>query len=69
VQHRVPRAVRRRGAAVRLPALAVVQRLAAEGALVNLALVCTAARKATSAGLQRQPAGRGGAPVRENGMP
>lgn len=41
VQHGVPRAVGRAGASVRLAALAKVQRLAAECALVDLALVCT----------------------------
>ena len=39
VQHRVPRAIRRARAAVRLAALAVVERLPAERALVDLALV------------------------------
>ena len=39
VQHRVPRAVGGRGAAVGLAALAKVERLAPEGALVDLPLV------------------------------
>ena len=46
VQHGVPRAVRRARAAVRLPALAVIERLPAERALVDFAVVGSGKRQA-----------------------
>ena len=40
VEHRVTRSIGRAGAAIGLSALAVVQRLSSEGALVDLPLLC-----------------------------